>query len=428
MADITSVIPATWMWTPTASAELTAKEAYGDHEEPSAPPLHHHERSGTMTSTISAPDVAATGGMNDETTFALFDWIDSPPGADQADVLEGRLQMIESADRGTQISTYHMAEHHGTTLGLSPSPSVFIAAAAQRTTRIRLAPTVFVLPLYDNLRLAQEIGMLDQLSRGRLDIGLGRGSVPIEGEFYGYSFAEMAKRYSEQEPALLETLKTGVYVAPPGEASHHDGLPLYVTTIQKPNPPLWYPTTNAESVPRLAKDGYNTLFGFAWFSPSAEEIGKVSDTYFAGVELAQRNGDQRYAVPGVTPRFGTMRHVFVAETDDEAVAIARPALDDFNNNFTFLMRRHNQLTELPRKLDFDSLRDNTKVIVGSVQTVVDRLVELIEVGKLNHFAGVFAWGSLTTEQTLASLGLYQSEVVPLVRAALAKRGHVSPVL
>ena len=376
-----------------------------------------------MTTTSSKN---ATHVSSDDLTFAIFDWLDAPEGADQADVLEGRLAMVEAADRGGEFAVYHMAEHHGTPLGLAPSPSVFIAAASQRSSRIRLAPTVFVLPLYDTLRLAQEIGMLDQLTRGRLEVGLGRGSVPIEGEFYGYSFTDMAKRYSELEPALLKTLATEVYSPPPGEESHATDLPLSVTTRQKPNPPLWYPTTNPESVPRLAKDGYNTLFGFAWFSPDNEEIGQVSDQYFAGVEHAAKNGGQRYAVPGHTPRFGTMRHVLVAETDEEAVAIAKPALDDFVVNFTFLMKRHDQL--FPMELDFDTLRNGSKIIVGSVDTVVDRMVDLITVGKLNHFAGVFSWGSLTGQPALKSLGLYQSQVIPRVREILLERGYTSPVL
>jgi len=378
-----------------------------------------------MTSTILTTGSAHVDG-SDDTAFAIFDWIDIPPGADPADVLEGRLAMVESADRGGELATYHVAEHHGTSLGLASSPGVFIAAASQRTSRIRLAPTVFVLPLYDSLRLAQEIGMLDQLTRGRLDVGLGRGSVPIEGEFFGHTFAEMAKRYTDMEPALLETLATEHYVRPPGEETHQDGLPLHVTTRQKPNPPLWYPTTHPESIPRLAKDGYNTLFGFAWFSPSAEEIGKVSEQYFAGVAHAQSTGGQRYATGG-TPRFGTMRHVLVAETDEEALATAKPALDDFNGNFTYLMRKYNQLGDRPATLDFDGLRRNSKVLIGSVSTVVDLLVELIETGQLNYFAGVFAWGSLTTQQTLTSVDLFQTQVIPQVRATLAERQHVSPV-
>ncbi|MGH9028342.1 MAG: LLM class flavin-dependent oxidoreductase [Acidimicrobiales bacterium] len=357
-------------------------------------------------------------------TFGIFDWIDLPPGADQADVLESRLAMIESADRGGEITTYHLAEHHATRLSLSPSPTVFLAAASQRTTRIRLATTVLVLPLYDTLRLSQEIGMLDQLSRGRIDVGLGRGSVPIEGEIYGYAPDDMTDRYDAMEPALLESLARGVYVRPSTEELHRSHVRLFATTRQKPYPPLWYPTSSPGTIPRLAQEGFNTIFGFAWFSPSAEDLAKVSDAYFAGVELARGNGGPRYAAPGRPLRFGTMRHVFVADSDARAAEIGGRALDDFNANFTFLMREHHQdlghgKGMAPAELGFDSLRDESKVLVGSVERVTDQLVELMRVGQLNHFAGVLAFGSLTRDQVLSSLDLFQTQVVPQVGRALA---------
>jgi hypothetical protein len=100
------------------------------------------------------------------------------------------------------------------------------------------------------------------------------------------------------------------------------------------------------------------------------------------------------------------------------------ALSDFNDNFTFLMRRHN-LDMMIAEPEFDTLRDQSKVLVGSVSTVTDQLIELITVGRLNHFAGVFAWGSLTSGQTMASLKLFQSQVIPQVRAALAANSRAA---
>lgn len=76
-------------------------------------------------------------------------------------------------------STAFTAEHHGSPLGLAPSPSVFLAAIAARTKRLRFGPLVYTLPLYEPLRLIEEIGMLDQMSNGRLDIGVGRGVVAV---------------------------------------------------------------------------------------------------------------------------------------------------------------------------------------------------------------------------------------------------------
>src|SRR5262249_58358436 len=94
-----------------------------------------------------------------------------------AGVYEHRLKMIEYADRAG-FWCYHVAEHHGTPLGLAPSPNLFLASAAGRTRRIRLGTLVNVLPLYDPVRLVEEICMLDHLSRGRLELGMGRGGSP----------------------------------------------------------------------------------------------------------------------------------------------------------------------------------------------------------------------------------------------------------
>src|SRR3984893_18878469 len=115
--------------------------------------------------------------------FGVFDHVDRgdlPLG----EHYENRLKLIEAYDR-LGIRTYHVAEHHGTPLGMAPSPSVFLAAVAQRKRRLRFGPLVYALPLYHPLRMIEEICMLDQMSGGRLEIGFGRGSSPSELIYYG---------------------------------------------------------------------------------------------------------------------------------------------------------------------------------------------------------------------------------------------------
>ena len=92
---------------------------------------------------------------------------------------EERLKIVEAYDRGG-FYAYHTAEHHATPLGLAASPSVFLAAVAQRTQRLRFGPLVYTLPLHHPLRVVEEICMLDQISRGRFELGVGRGISPIE--------------------------------------------------------------------------------------------------------------------------------------------------------------------------------------------------------------------------------------------------------
>ncbi|HYR97370.1 MAG TPA: LLM class flavin-dependent oxidoreductase, partial [Gemmatimonadales bacterium] len=105
--------------------------------------------------------------------FGVFDHMDAS-GEPLALLFENRLKLAEAYDR-LGLYALHVAEHHSTPLGMSPSPSVFLALAAQRTKRLRLGPLVYTLPLYHPLRLAEEICTLDQLSGGRLELGVGRG-------------------------------------------------------------------------------------------------------------------------------------------------------------------------------------------------------------------------------------------------------------
>src|SRR6201987_1988043 len=127
--------------------------------------------------------------------FGLFDWIDRS-AAPLHQLYKDRLQLLEAAD-AAGFFCYHLAEHHATPLGMAPSPALFLAAAAQRTTRIRLGPLVYLLPLYDPLRLIEEVCMLDQLSGGRLELGIGRGVTPYELNYFGVDPAHTREIFDE---------------------------------------------------------------------------------------------------------------------------------------------------------------------------------------------------------------------------------------
>src|SRR6266540_3963841 len=95
-------------------------------------------------------------------------------------------------------------------LGLAPYPGIFIAAATQRTRHIRLGPCVYCLPLYDPLRLIEEVCMLDQLSRGRFDFGVGRGIVPYEMAYFNLHHLETEEIYREALEVILQGLTADV--------------------------------------------------------------------------------------------------------------------------------------------------------------------------------------------------------------------------
>jgi alkanesulfonate monooxygenase SsuD/methylene tetrahydromethanopterin reductase-like flavin-dependent oxidoreductase (luciferase family) len=134
--------------------------------------------------------------------FGVFDHLDRgerPLGA----LYEMRLWLAELYDCAG-FHAYHQAEHHATPLGAAPSPGIFLAALAQRTTRLRFGPLVYTLPLYHPLRLIEEICMLDQMSGGRLEMGVGKGISPHEVRFYGV------------DPGGAGALRRGAGPDPPG--------------------------------------------------------------------------------------------------------------------------------------------------------------------------------------------------------------------
>ncbi len=354
--------------------------------------------------------VAQTAG---DLEFGLFDWIDAQAGRTPAEVYDARLRVLVEADRGG-FSTFHIAEHHGTPLGLAPSPAVFIAAAARVTERIRLAPTTFIVPLYDPLRLVQEICMLDQLSHGRLEVGVGRGSSPIEAAMFGLTPPDTVERFEELFPAIVEAMETGRFRRPGAEGPAGEEVQLHVPVYQRPHPPLWYPSSNAASIPRLGDEGYNVLFGFGFASPPLEAVREQSRVFFSSYRQSVERGTVRYGLPGRTPRFGMLRHVVVAPTDEEALALARPAFAAHYESFTHLWRLHGS-DRFSGPLDLDQLVAERKVFVGSPETVAAQVGEAVTVGEINYLAGAFAWGSLELDAVLRSVRLFRDEVVPAVR-------------
>src|SRR5215471_17908590 len=136
--------------------------------------------------------------------FGIFDWIDRAE-APLHQLYEERLQLLEVAD-SAGFFCYHLAEHRATPLSMAPSPALFLSAAAQRTRRIRLGPLVYLLPLYDPLRLIGEVCMLDQLSGGRLELGVGRGVSPYELRYFGVDPADARAIFSETLDVLIAGL------------------------------------------------------------------------------------------------------------------------------------------------------------------------------------------------------------------------------
>ncbi len=330
--------------------------------------------------------------------FGTFVWVDA---GDRPlhELYDDHLHLAALADE-LGFFAYQMAEHHNTPLGVAPSPSVFLAAVARETTRIRLGPLVYLLPLYRTQRLVEEICMLDHLSHGRFELGVGRGVSPWE---LGHNGVDAAASRELFHAALLELL-AGLH----GDGSHFGdlgGAPMEIEPLQRPHPPLTYATTMPESVEWAARHGIH-LMGLG-----------PADAWATNVELYRRTWEAHRDDPGrhnshvAVPRVGLNRQIIVADTDEEAHDLLRRVYPRFADSFVKLWHAHGDDFVTHRVALEDGLAQET-LFVGSPESVRAMVQRAVDTSGIDYLCGSFAWGSITREEVARSMELFAAEVIP----------------
>jgi alkanesulfonate monooxygenase SsuD/methylene tetrahydromethanopterin reductase-like flavin-dependent oxidoreductase (luciferase family) len=344
--------------------------------------------------------------------FGIFDHLDRA-GASLPDFYEGRLKIAEAYDRAG-FYAYHLAEHHSTPLGMAPSPNVFLAALAQRTRRLRFGPMVFVVPLYHPLRLISEICMLDQMSGGRLELSFGRGASPIELEYFGADPASAQDIYNEAVEVILTGL-THKTLDFHGKHFSFDNVPMELAPLQKPHPPIWYGAHAPDSAARAARAALNIIN----LDATAEVHLTVASYRKAWNETWNETWKETKGAAAPLPKIGLGRFIVVAETDAQAMRLASRAYTPWHQSFTYLPRLLGRSQTHPRPAEFGALMERGQGVAGSPATVRTALAEQLAETGCNYVVGQFAFGDMTCEEALHSIGLFASEVMPALRNVIA---------
>jgi len=334
--------------------------------------------------------------------FGVFDHLDLS-GSPIERFYRERLELVEAYERAG-FHAYHVAEHHLSDLGMAPSPSVFLAAVAQRTRRLRFGPMVYATPLYHPLRLLQEICMLDNLSGGRLDLGFGRGAAAAELRFFDVDPAKSEQLHREAVAYILEALKTGEVDAGE-EGGRKRRMRLTIPPLQKPHPPLWYGIHSPEAAERAARQGMN-LIGL----DTVTELKPCFDLFRAAWAKLR---------PGETlPRMGLGRFIYVAADRDQALAVARRAYRRWHQSFVYLSSRMGWSHRHSRPPEWDPIAADGRAIAGTPEEVADKVsAQMAEAGG-NYLVGQFAFGNMTHDEALSSVRLFAREVAPMLGATL----------
>ena len=330
--------------------------------------------------------------------FGVFDHLDLST-ASLGEHYESRLKLIEAYDR-LGIHRYHLAEHHATPLGLAPSPSVFLAAVAQRTQRLRFGPLVYTLALHHPLRVAEEICMLDQMSRGRFELGVGRGVSPHEVAYYGVNPGKAQAMYVEALQVILKALASRT-LSFAGEHYTFRDVPIELEPVQRPHPPLWYGLARPEGLPWVVANSVNIVCN----GPPAL-VGQVTEGYRGAWAEAGRD-------PRALPRMGMTRTIVVADSDSDALSIARRAHRRWHQSFMQLWNKHGtKPINAFYPDDFDEVQRAGFGVAGTATTVRDALARQIAHARVNYLVCRFAFGDMAPAESQRSLELFTQYVMP----------------
>jgi probable LLM family oxidoreductase len=323
--------------------------------------------------------------------------------ATTAQRLRDLIEEIELADQ-LGLDVFGVGEHHRRDYAVS-SPAVVLAAAAERTKRIRLSSAVTVLSSDDPVRVFQDFATLDLLSGGRAEIMAGRGSFIESFPLFGYDLDDYDDLFVEKLELLLELRENervhwqGTHRAP------LNGLGVYPRPLQHPIP-IWIAVGGTpQSVVRAATLGLPMALAIIGGMP--ERFAPVIDLYR---DAAQRAGHDLTKLP-----VGINSHVYVADTSEQAA-------NDFFGPYAEVMTRIGKERGWPptTRQQFDVLRSaRGALLVGNPDEVIDKILLEHELFGHQRFLAQMTVGPMPHARVMRSIELFGTRVAPVVRRETA---------
>jgi len=242
--------------------------------------------------------------------------------------------------------------------------------------------------------------MLDHMSGGRLELGVGRGVSPYEVAYFGVDPARAQPMYIEALNVILRAL-TVESLTFAGEHYNFRDVPIELEPVQRPHPPLWYGVARPEGLPWVVANRVNIVCN----APPAL-VRQVTDGYRRGWAEAGRGAED-------VPLMGMTRTVVVADSDGEALAIARRAHRRWHASFMKLWDKHGTRPINAFYPDtFDEAQSMGLAVAGTPAAVRDALAQLIAEAGVNYLVCRFAFGDMALAESLRSLELFASQVMP----------------
>jgi alkanesulfonate monooxygenase SsuD/methylene tetrahydromethanopterin reductase-like flavin-dependent oxidoreductase (luciferase family) len=336
--------------------------------------------------------------------FNLMSLRDNPGGVHG--VIANTRDMITTAESiGFDIAWF--AEHHFTNYSVSVSPLMMCAHMAGLTKHIRLGAGVVVLPLYHPMRVAQEIGLVDQLSDGRFVLGLGTGYQVYEFENFASPLKHKTNVFLEYWNVLEQAMTQG-HASFEGEYVRAKDTVFTVRPVQRPMPQLFVTTMEPRILKRLSEYNATPFFTAGW---------RGTKTLFQMVSDGRKSWESIGL--GAKPMPVALQQ-YIHVTDDKAEALEAAERARFVGRMVAALRQPDVAIEgtflkaapLPDEPPLETFRDN--LIIGDPHHVAQRIAE--EIHHLNpvHYNAFFQFGDMPIRRALRSLERFGTEVIPLL--------------
>jgi len=322
--------------------------------------------------------------------------------------LRDLIEEVELADQ-VGLDVFGLGEHHRPDYVVS-APAVVLAAAAERTRRIRLTSAVTVLSSDDPIRVFQSFATLDLLSGGRAEIMAGRGSFIESFPLFGYDLADYDTLFSEKLDLLLK-IRSDERVTWSGR--HRAALTdqtVYPRPIQEPIP-LWIAVGGTpQSVIRAGVLGLPLALGIIGGQPER----------FAPLVSLYREAAGRAGHDPARLKVGINTHAYIADTSKQAAEEFFPA---YAQVMTQLGRERGWPPTTRRQ--FEAMREPRGALaVGSPQEVIDKILFQYELFRHDRYLAQFSVGTMPHKQIMHSIELLGTRVAPAVRAEIAQADAV----
>ena len=322
--------------------------------------------------------------------------------------LRDLIEEIELADQ-VGLDVFGLGEHHRSDYIVS-APAVVLAAAAERTKRIRLTSAVTVLSSDDPVRVFQNFATLDLLSGGRAEIMAGRGSFIESFPLFGYDLDDYGTLFAEKLDLLLKIRSeervswSGRHRAPLSDQ------PVYPRPVQEPLP-VWIAVGGTpQSVVRAGALGLPLALGIIGGQPER----------FAPLASLYREAGSRAGHDPASLKVGINTHAYIADTSQQAA-------DEFFPAYAQVMTKLGRERGWPptTRPHFEAMREPRGALaVGSPQEVIDKILFQYELFRHDRHLAQFSVGTLPHGQIMRSIELLGTKVAPIVRAEIARRKTV----